>query len=313
MISKKILCGFVLGVCWSLSAWAADRIKVVTTLPDFAWMVQEIGGDAVEAKALLRGTENPHYVDAVPDFIRQVADAKVVCLAGLDLEAGYMPAVLAKSGNAGVQPGGAGYCEIGKGVTTLDKSTGPINRSMGDVHPGGNPHFFLSPKSLASGSVEVVKALSRVDAARAAHYEKAGAAFKAKMDSLSQEIQARLEPFRAAQKGKPILMEYHKEFAYFLQDYGLLSFGSIEEKPGMPPSAGRLASIGAAAKAAGVKVVLAAPYNPAKTLQRFTEISGIPVVVVPTMIQSKGPAAGYGELQKHIADALVQALQPKGK
>jgi zinc/manganese transport system substrate-binding protein len=313
MISKKILCSLFLAIGWSFSAWAAERIKVVTTLPDFAWMVQEIGGDAVEVKALLRGTENPHYVDAVPDFIRQVAEAKVVCLAGLDLEAGYMPAVLARSGNAAVQSGGPGYCEIGKSVKTLDKPTGPINRSMGDVHPGGNPHFFLSPKSLAAGSVEVVKALSRVDAARAAQYEKAGAAFQAKMENLSKEIHARLEPFRAAQKDKPILIEYHKEYAYFLKDYGLLSFGSIEEKPGMPPSAGRLASVGSDAKAAGVKLALAAPYNPAKTLQRFTEISGIPVVVVPTMVQNKGPAANYAELQKHIADALLQALQPKGK
>lgn len=313
MISKKILFSIFFSFWWSLSAWGADRIKVVTTLPDFAWMVQEIGGEFVEAKALLRGTENPHYVDAVPDFIRLVADAKVVCIAGMDLEVGYMPAVLSKSGNAAVQPGGVGYCEIGKTVTALDKPTGPIDRSMGDVHPAGNPHFFLSPRSLAEGSQEVVKALSRVDAARAAHYEKAGAAFKAKMESLSQEIKTKLEPFRAAQKGKPLLLEYHKEYAYFLAEYGLLSFGSLEEKPGMPPSAGRLATVGASAKAAGVKLILAADYNPAKTLQRFQEISSIPAVIVPTMIQAKGPASTYPDLQRSIADALVKALQAKGK
>jgi zinc/manganese transport system substrate-binding protein len=313
MISKKILCGLLFCFCWSLSAWGAERIKVVTTLPDFAWMVQEIGGEFVEAKALLRGTENPHYVDAVPDFIRQVADAKVVCLAGMDLEVGYMPAVLSKSGNATVQPGGAGYCEIGKSVTALDKPVGSVDRSMGDVHPAGNPHFFLSPRSLAEGSQEVVKVLSRVDAAHAPQYEKAGVAFKTKMENLGKEIRTKLEPFRTAQQGKPLLLEYHKEYAYFLAEYGLLSFGSLEEKPGMPPSAGRLAAVSAAAKAAGVKMVLAADYNPVKTLQRFQEISGIPAVIVPTMIQAKAVATNYPDLQRHIADALVKALQAKGK
>lgn len=312
MIFKNTLISIFCGIM-SFHLLAAERIKVVTTLPDFAWMVQEIGGEFVEAKALLRGTENPHYVDAVPDFIRLVADAKVVCIAGLDLEVGYMPAVLSKSGNAAVQPGGPGYCELGKAVTTLDKPTGPVDRSMGDVHPGGNPHFFLSPRSLAESSQEVVKVLSRVDAAHAAQYEKAGAAFKAKLENLGKEIKAKLEPFRAAQQGKPLLLEYHKEYAYFLAEYGLLSFGSLEEKPGMPPSAGRLATVGSSAKAAGVKLVLAADYNPEKTLARFQEISGIPPVIVPTMIQAKGAATSYPELQKHIADALLKALQAKGK
>ncbi|HYX36989.1 MAG TPA: metal ABC transporter substrate-binding protein [Oligoflexus sp.] len=313
MISKKILLGLVGSFWWSVSAWAADRIKVITTLPDLAWMVQEIGGEFVDAKALLRGSENPHFVDAVPDFIRQVADAKVVCIAGLDLEVGYMPAILAKSGNAAVQPSGPGYCELGRSVTPLDKPTGPINRSMGDVHPMGNPHYFLSPSRLAEASQEAVKALSRVDPTHAAHYEKAGTTFKSRMEGLSQEIKARLEPFRAAQKGQPILIEYHKEYAYFLAEYGILSFGSIEEKPGVPPSAGRLAEIGGSAKNAGVKVALGAEYNPSKTLQRFQEISGITTVIVPTMIQSKGPVTSYAALQKHIADALLHALQAKAK
>jgi zinc/manganese transport system substrate-binding protein len=313
MISKTFLGSLLFGLCWNMSAYAADRILVITTLPELAFMVQEIGGDRVDAKALLRGTENPHFVDAVPDFIRQVAEAKVVCLAGLDLEAGYMPAVLTKSGNAQVQPAGAGYCEIGQSITALDKPKGPVDRSMGDVHPGGNPHFFLSPRSLAEGAQELVKVLKRVDPASAAHYEKGAAAFKSKMESLSQDIKTRLEPLRAAQKGQPLLIEYHKEYAYFLAEYGILSFGSIEEKPGLPPSAGRLAAIGNAAKAAGVKLALAASYNPSKTLQRFQEISGITVVTVPTMIQAKGPIKTYPELQKHIADALVQALLAQGK
>ena len=312
MIFKILRKICILSVLVSLPAFSADRITVITSIPDLAWMAQEIGGDRVEAKALLRGTENPHFVDSVPDFIRQVADAKVVCIVGLDLEVGYMPPILAKSGNAKVQPGGPGYCEIGKSVTVLDKLSGPIDRSMGDVHPSGNPHYFLSPKSLAEGGAQIAQALSRVDPSNAAQYEKGLQAFRSKMEALSKEISLQLEPFRIAQKGKPILIEYHKEYAYFLAEYGLLSFGSIEEKPGVPPSAGRLAEIATMAKAAGVRVALGADYNPTKTLKRFQEISGIPVAVVPTMIQAKGTYKTYAELQKHIADSLLQALQTAG-
>src|SRR5262245_7336772 len=87
------------------------KIRVITTVPDLAWAARKIGGENVDVSPLLNGTENPHYVDTVPDFIRQVADAQVVCIVGLQLEIGWMPKVLSRSGNARVQPGGAGYCE----------------------------------------------------------------------------------------------------------------------------------------------------------------------------------------------------------
>lgn len=305
MISKLWL-----GMSLSLGLFLQDLakaapLKVLATLPDLAWMMQEIGGDQVAAKALLRGTENPHFVDAVPDFIRQVAEADVVCIAGLELEVGYMPAVLARSGNAKVQSTGPGACDVGKSVSALDKPTGPIDRSMGDVHPSGNPHFWLSPKSLAEGGREVVRVFSQVDRANAPLYEKNYEAFKKRMEQLEGEMKRKLEPFV---QSKALVIEYHREYAYFLDLYGLKSFGSIEEKPGLPPSAGRLAQIAQDSKAAGVRVALAADYSPAKTLERFQGISGIPVVAVPTMMQAKGPAASYEGLQRHIADRLLQAL-----
>ncbi len=309
MISKTrtILVGMYLALICK-TVFAAERINVVTTIPDLAWMAKEIGGEWVETKALLKGTENPHFVDAVPNYIKLVADAKIVCLVGLELEVGYMPPVLAKSGNKDVQPTGPGYCEVGKSVTALDKPTGPIDRSMGDVHPSGNPHFWLSPKSMSEGAQELVKVLTRVDPRHAADFEKNYFAFKKQMETLNQEISLKLEPFRNAADGKAILIEYHKEFAYFLELYAIKSFGSIEEKPGVPPSAGRLLEISKSAKAAGVRVALAADYNPEKTLNRFREISDISKVIVPTMIQPNGSYKTYPELQHHIADSLVKAI-----
>lgn len=313
MISKLKSLVFFSALAFALSARAEASIKVVATIPDIAWMAKEIGGDKVETKALLRGTENPHFVDAKPDFILTASNADVVCFAGLDLEVGYLPPVLTKSGNAKVQPAGIGYCDVSKSVTVKDKPTGPVDRSMGDVHPGGNPHYFLSPKAMAEGAVEVARVLTAVDAKNAAAYSQGLKAFQAKMEALHTEINQKLEPFRKAQNGKAILIEYHKEYAYFLEEYGILSFGSIEEKPGVPPSAGRLAEIGSQAKAAGVKVALGADYNPEKTLEKFHDISQIPLAIVPTMIQEKGKVKRYEDLQRFIADQLLKALNDTSK
>lgn len=304
---------FLLLSAFGFSGSSHASVNVVSTLPDLAWLVKEIGGDKVEAKALLRGTENPHFVDAKPDFILAASNADVVCFAGLDLEVGYLSPVLAKSGNAKVQPAGIGYCDVSKSVNVKEKPTGTIDRSMGDVHPGGNPHYYLSPKAMAEGAKEVARVLSAVDPKNSGVYTEGLKRFAAKMDVLHAEIFQKLEPFRKAQKGKPLLIEYHKEYAYFLEEYGILSLGSIEEKPGVPPSAGRLAEVSAQAKSAGVIVALGADYNPQKTLEKFRDMSGISLAIVPTMVQEKTGIKTYDGLQQYIADQLLKALSRSPK
>src|SRR5690606_29641281 len=138
--------------------------------PELAWLVKQVGDEYVEAVPLLEGTENPHYVDAVPKFIAEVAGADMVVLVGLDLEVGWLPKVLSRSGNAKVQPGGKGYVEAGSAVTVLDVPQGKVDRSMGDVHPSGNPHFWLSPGALAQAAAPVTNTLIALDPAHANAY-----------------------------------------------------------------------------------------------------------------------------------------------
>ena len=292
--------------------FAADKLNVVTTIPDLAWAAEQIGGNRVSVRSLLRGSENPHFVDAVPEFIRLVAEADVVCIVGLDLEVGYMPAVLSRSGNAKVQPGGKGYCEAGKTVTTLEKPHGPIDRSMGDVHPAGNPHFYLSPKALSEAAHEIAAALERADPAHSAEYIAGLKLLEEKLKSLREKITARLQPVLEAQAKaghKPLLIEYHREFTYFLEDYGLKSMGSIEEKPGVPPSAGRLGDVSKSAKTQGVRIALVADYSPAKTIEKFATLAGVKVVTVPTMVQPNGKYNSYEALQVHIADSIATSVK----
>jgi len=299
----------------SYLANAAERLSVITSIPDFAWLAAQIGGSHVDSKSLLSGHENPHYVDAVPEFIRLVAAAHVVCIVGLELEVGYMPAVLSRSGNAQVQPGGKGYCDIGKAITVLDKSITAVDRSMGDVHPSGNPHYYLSPKAMAEGASVIESVLIQVDPSHTLDYQKGLSQVLSKLNKIGEANKIKLAalPEKTKLPSKNAVIEYHKEFSYFLEYYGISSFGSIEEKPGVPPSAGRIAEVALAAKAAGVRLVLATDYNPAKTLKHFSELSGIPVVIVPTMIQVNKNMKSYENVQNKIIDSIVELVHMREK
>ncbi|QDK46825.1 zinc ABC transporter substrate-binding protein [Bdellovibrio sp. ZAP7] len=278
----------------SVNAFA--KIKVVATLPDVAEIVKAIGQDNVEVSSLLSGGTDPHFADARPDYILKVNRADVVCSVGLDLEIGWLPKVLEKAANAKVQSGGAGFCELGNAIKPLEIPTGVINRSLGDVHPHGNPHFTLDPLKVAESGAEVVRVLSAVDAANAAVYQKNYDAFKKQMETLHSQLKAKVKKVK--------VMEYHKEFTYFFNSYGLDSAGSLEEKPGMPPSATRIAQVAQAAKTNKVQVLFATASAPHQTLERFTELSGIPVVTVPSYVQSSGDAKTIEALQNLLVKSI---------
>lgn len=296
----------------AFSPLALAAPKLVTTTTDLAWMAREIAGADAEVESLLRGTEDPHFVDARPDYIRKVASADAVCVVGLDLEVGWMPKVLAKSGRAAVQPGGKGYCDTGSRINVLEKPTGPLDRSMGHVHPSGNPHFWLSPVALAQASEEVADTLARIDPGKAEAYRRRQKAFATRMNELQAAVRARLE--KAGITGsKARFLEYHREFSYFAQAFGLESVGSLEEKPGVSPSAGRLATVASQAKNEGVRIVLATTHGPRRLLARFEELSGVPVQAVPISIDARGEPKDYPALLARIEEAIVAAASREGQ
>lgn len=292
------------------SAAARAAIKVVTTTTNLAFAVREVGGGEVEVEALLAGTEDPHFVDASPRFVHKVASADVVCIVGLDLEVGWMPKVLARAGNAKVQSGGKGYCDASKAISPLDKPAGPIDRSMGDVHAGGNPHYDLSPLRLAEAARAIKDALAETAPAKAEFFQANFARFEARMRDLHASMKKRLLAALPRPDTVPVI-EYHGEFKYFLTDYGLKSAGAIEETPGVPPSAGRIAEVGLSAKKTGVKAALSTLHHPQKIMERFTEISGVPALALPIYVQAKGEPDNYEKLQQRLIDAI--AFATKGK
>jgi zinc/manganese transport system substrate-binding protein len=284
----------------------AAALRVVTSTTDLAWAARQIGGDEVVVESLLRGHEDPHFVDARPDFVSKVSRADAVCIVGLDLEIGWMPKVLAKSGRREIQPGGKGYCNAGEAIEPLDKSTGPVDRSMGDVHPSGNPHYWLSPVSFATAASEVRSVLVRLDPKNTSLYEERYKEFVASMETLRKSLADRLVAAGVSARSAGFF-EYHREFAYFAQAYGLTSLGAIEEKPGVSPSAKRLVQVSQLIRDRGVRLVLAGHTAPQRTLAKVQELSGVPVVRLPLSVAREGSASDYVAWQSHLVDEIIKA------
>jgi len=295
----------------SFSVQAISKVNVVTTLTDLAWAAKEIGADKVQVRALLKGVEDPHYLDARPDFIRWAANANIVCSVGLDLEIGWLPKVLTRSGNRHVQPGGKGYCVTGQAIQVLEKPSGRVDRSMGDVHPAGNPHYWLSPVELANGARVIMDSLIGADPGNAKFYRERWKRLKNRLAALQATNRSRIVK---ALKGKsqPVVIQYHKDFSYFFKAHGLKSFGSIEEKPGIPPSAGRLAVVANSLKNSSVKFILATELNPTSTLKRLSELTSLPIVQVPISVQPKGKVKDYIKFQKYLVNRVIEALAGSG-
>jgi len=285
---------------------AHAELKILTTVPDLAFLVREVAGNRAKVDSLLTGLENPHFVDARPDLIRQAASADIVCAVGMELEAGWLPRVTQKSGNARIQMGGQGFCELFTSVTILQKPTGPVDRSMGDIHPNGNPHFWISPIALAEAGTKLVQVLTLNDPEGQTQYEKNLALFTARMKKLVDEWKPQVQKALSTLGPTPVI-EYHQEFTYLFQLYGLRSFGSIEERPGVPPSAQRLGQVSLQAKASNVKLAVSAPYAPLSLIHKFTELSGIPHITLPTSTERKNQF-NYEQVHRELMSALVRGL-----
>ncbi len=308
---KKALLSTFTSILIATSA-AASPLRVITTLPDLAEMVRRIGGEEVSVEPLLSGKEDAHYIDALPVYIRKVADADIVCMMGLELEGSWLPKVLSKSGNSKVQPGGKGYCDAGKNISPLGKPTGPISRSMGDIHPAGNPHYNLSPSALKKAAVTIANILKENRPEKAEAFDAGLKKFQSDMEALKARVTATLQPVIELSKSQPVVVEYHQEFSYFFAEYGIRSLGSIEEKPGVPPSAARIANVAATAKKEGVLIALAANHSPENVMRRFKELSGIEFRQMPVaVLKSSDENNQIEKLQEEIASAIINATKTK--
>ncbi len=294
----------------ALPAFASNAkpLRVITTTPDLAEIVRAVGGANVDTQSLLEGSEDIHFMDASPSFAVRLANSDLLFILGMDIESSWLPKIISRSGNARVQPGSAGYCNVSVKVQALDKPIGAIDRSMGDVHPQGNPHYNLDPLALKTVSLAVLDCLLSALPEKAEELKSNQIRFAQGMTSLHQKILTRLKS--AFIGPTPVsFIEFHREFIYFFNTYGLKSIGAIEEKPGVPPSAARLAERARQAKNEHVRLALAAIHAPSRHLRKFEELSSVPFRQVPVMVQKNGPTNSIEKLQNLITDTVLDAIK----
>jgi zinc/manganese transport system substrate-binding protein len=261
---------YIVMACLGLtSATASADLKVATSLTDLASVAQYVGGKHVSAQSLCRGYEDPHFVPAKPSLMKAIQHADVFVSTGLELDSGWLPLVLPGSRNPSIQPGARGFVDASQGVEVLEKPTGTVSRGEGDVHPLGNPHYYGDPKALEVVADHLAQVFSTLDPANAADYAANAKTFDEKMEASLARWEKQMEPYH----GAPIVV-YHKNFVYFADRFGLKLFGTVEPKPGIPPSPRYINDLSESMKQAGVKVVVYQPYYNAEASRQVAKRAG---------------------------------------
>jgi ABC-type Zn uptake system ZnuABC Zn-binding protein ZnuA len=278
------------------------ELLVVTTTEDLAAIAREVGGERVEVKSIARGTEDPHFIAAKPSYMLELRRADLFVQVGLELEIGWVPLLLEGSRNRSIQPGSAGYVDASEGIATLEVPTA-ATRAAGDVHPFGNPHYWLDPENGITIARSILAGLVRIDAAGRPAYEAAYRDFEERLRARIAEWQEELRPLRGTR-----LVSYHRAWAYFEQRFGLRFAGELEPKPGIPPSPRHLAELTRRIEAGEIDALVHGPYYNPKPVLELGRRTGLPVVALPLGVGGAPGVDTYFDLFDHIVTALRRSL-----
>jgi len=291
------------------AARAADKLNVVTTTEDLASLAQEIGGEKVSVVALAKGYQDPHFVDPKPSFILSLSRADLLIAVGRELEIGWLPPLLTSSRNATIQPGAKGYLDASLNVRILEIPTGQITRAMGDVHPFGNPHYWLEPGNGRLVAQAIQAKLGELAPADRAYFAQRYADFDKRLAAGEKRWDALLAPYKGAK-----LVTYHRSWPNFMERFGLQVIGYVEPKPGIPPSPSHTLELIDEMKRQGVKLIVVEPYFDLKTPKSVASQVGGSVLVMAPSVNGVKQATDYIQLFEYDVNLLVAALkQATGK
>jgi zinc/manganese transport system substrate-binding protein len=291
---KRILLAALITLCLTTPSFA--RINVVATLPWIGSIASDLGKDRVNITALIKPNQDPHLIEAKPSMILACRKADIIMYNGLDLEIGYLPLLIESSRNPRLQPGQNGNFDCSQYVTVMEKPTS-VDRSMGDVHPLGNPHYHLSPINISRVAQGIVQALSQADPTNADFYRTNGKVFQERLSVKMQEWN------NIPLKGKK-LIAYHKFFEYLARDLGFEIIGYIEEKPGIPPSAAHIEKVVGLIKQARPDAILTTAFYERKAPDYLSQKTGVKVLIVPHDVGSTPHAKDWFSLMDQIHGAL---------
>jgi ABC-type Zn uptake system ZnuABC Zn-binding protein ZnuA len=280
---------------------------VVTTTEDLAALTREVGGDRVEVEALARGYQDPHFVEPKPSFILKLHRADLLVVVGRELEVGWLPALTRQSRNNTIQPGAAGYLDTSLTARILEIPTGQITRAMGDVHPQGNPHFWLDPangRRVAAALRDKLSELSRPDAD---YFAGRYADFDRRLAEAEKRWDAAMAPYRGLQ-----VVTYHRSWPNFCERFGLEVVGYVEPRPGIPPSPGHVLDLVEEMRQKNIKLLIVEPYFDLKTPNKVARETGAKVLVLFPSVGGEKGIDTYIDLFDRDVELLIEAIRETG-
>jgi ABC-type Zn uptake system ZnuABC Zn-binding protein ZnuA len=301
-LSTAILGALAVAGLLAGGAAAASKVRVVASLPDLKALTEAVGGDLVEVDSLARGSQNPHDIEVRPSLMLKLRRADLLVRNGVGGDPWVEPLMLGAQ-NARIFPGSAGYVDASVGVPILATS-GPIDRSRGDVHPEGNPHYTLDPATAPQVTQNIVDGLKRVSPENAARFDEQRHSFLGRLDADLARWRKALEPVRGAK-----VVTYHEDFNYFLNRFGLVLAGTVEDRPGIPPSPAHLANLIRQIREQGIKVVIAEPFADRSTVDLVARDSGARALTLPSAVGGVKGTDTYAQLIDHNVNALAGALK----
>ncbi len=285
---------------------AARKLKVVTTLPDLASLTRAVGGDMVEISSIALGVQDPHYLEAKPSYQVRLSRADLLIYNGLSLEVGWLPLLVQGSRNEKIMPAGRGSLNASEAIyRILEKPVGEVDRSMGDIHPEGNPHYLLDPRNGVKVAELIRDRLKMLDPANSGKYDANYEAFETMMGKRIEEWEEKAR----ALKGKKIVT-YHKQWEYLADWLGLNIVAQVEDKPGIPPAPRHRAWLASMMKDQKIKVLLTANFTPGLDMARkLADETGARLLVLPASTEGEPQIREYQDLFPRLIVALADALK----
>jgi len=286
------------------AASAQGKLNVIATTEDLASIAREVGGDKATVDSIAKGYQDPHFVEAKPSFILKLQKADVLIVVGKELEIGWLPPLIQQSRNSKVQVGADGYLDASLHAQILEIPQGQITRAMGDVHPLGNPHYWLDPENGKVIARDVAAKFSQFRPSDRAYFEQRQADFSGRLDAALKRWQSQMAPFKGTK-----VVTYHRSFPNFAERFGLDVIGYVEPRPGIPPSPSHTLELIQEMKRQQVKVILMEPYFDQKTPNAIGSQTGAQVLVMPPSVGGDKTVTDYFKLFDYDVNMLVNALK----
>lgn len=284
------------------------KVRIVTTTEDLAALAREIGGGLAEVQSIAKGYQDPHFVDAKPSYLLKLKKADLFIQVGLELETGWAPALLTNARNQKILPGKPGFLDASENCEILEKPSGKVDRSMGDIHALGNPHYWLDPSNGRIIARNISRRLSGLDPGHSKDYQSNLERFESRLSEKEKEWQGLASSFKGVKA-----VTYHNSWPNFAKSFSIEVVNFIEPRPGVPPSPSHVRSLIGQIREEKIPLILVEPYFDVKLPQKIARETGARLVVFPSSVGSEKGIETYFDLFDRNLKLLQEALEQKGE